>query len=220
MTRMYTVSFSFRFISLVLVYSRANGNIWEQTLRLPKQWTTILEIGFCKLKCRRINVGSFSPCKMQSNCSRESTRNSQINLPPSRLPTVKYSYSLDSELLVSRRQWLRCVQVNGSNFFPDRTRVWFHFQTQQTYPIWSRRDLVSAILSPCWSKTRCSSLVWALTTAEDIIRHASMEGASWSVLWYPRQFFGTCVLSIALYLLCKYFQLLPYFFSWVTKCCN
>jgi len=149
MTRMYTVSFSFWFISLVLVYSQAKGNIREQTFRLPKHRPPILEIGFCKLKCRQINVGSFSPCELQSNSSRVSTRNSQINLPPSRLPTVIYSCSLDSELLISRRQWLRCVQVNGSTFCPDHKRVWFHFQTQQTYPIWSCSNLASAIRSPC-----------------------------------------------------------------------
>jgi hypothetical protein len=167
-------------------------------LRLPKQRTPILEMGFCKLKCRQTNVGSFSPCKLQSNSSRVSTRNSQINLPPSRLPTVIYSCSLDSELLVSRRQWLRCVQVNGSHFCTDHKRVWFHFQTQQTYPIWSCSNLVSAILSPCWNKARCSSLIWAFAMAEDIITHASMEGASWFLPWYLRQFFDTCVLSIAL----------------------
>ena len=198
MKRMYTVYFSLWCICLVRVYSHAKGNIWEQTLRLPKQRTPILEIGFCKLKCRRINEGSFSPCKLQSNSSRVSARNSQINLPPSRLATVIYSCSLDSELLVSLRQWLPCVQVNGSNFCPDHKRVWFHFETQQTYPIWSCSNLVSAILSLCWSKTRCSSLVWDLAMVEDVITHASMEGASWSVPWYPRQFFGTCLLSIAL----------------------
>ena len=153
---------------------------------------------FKGLKSRRINVGLFSPCKLQSNSSRVSKPNLQIDLPPSPLPTVIYSCSLDSRLLVSRRQWLPCVQVNGSNFCPDHKRVWIHFQTQQTYSIWSCSNLVSAILSPCWSKIRCSSLVWAFAMAEDVITHASMEGASWSVPWYPRQFFGTCVLSIAL----------------------
>lgn len=196
MTRMCTVSFSFWFTSLVLFYSQAKRNIWQQTLRLPKQRKLILENGFWKIKCRRINVGSFSLFKLQSNSSRVCIQNSQINRPPSRLPTVIYSYSLDSELLVSRRQWLRCVQVNGSNFCPDHYGDWFHSQTQQTCAIWSCSNRVSAILSPCWSKTRRISCVRVFAMAEDIITHASIEGASWSVPWYPRQFFGTCVLSI------------------------
>jgi hypothetical protein len=133
MSRIYNVSFSFWFISLILVSSQVKGNLWEQTSRLPKQRTPILEIGFCKLKSRRINVCLFSPCKLQSNSSRVSTPNLQIDLPPSRLPTVIYSCSLDSGLLVSCRQWLRCVQVNGSNFCPDHKRVWFHFQTANIF---------------------------------------------------------------------------------------